>query len=257
MTCLTALLTFAAFESEIWETERRAGEHAEPWGRECGLWIWYLQLHKQLLKQHVKATVFNVTESAEDTGFIVVLFWHVFLCVVSARKYQQDQNNLSSNRDRQKFRGLQTFLCRQTNLPLPTLEDIPPIILLFVACRGRSKAFCFGPLPKIPAVVNICNQYGLIVSVLLAFLLEVFKSILVAGGEMGRGEEGECLPWGGLPALLPDAAQLCLMLPDTAWCCLMLPSIAQHCPVLPHRTFSGRQAAPSTGDATAPRPLPH
>ena len=92
------------------------------------------------------------------------------------------------------------------DLPLPTLEYLPSITLLSIARRGRSKAFSFEPLPKIPAVVNICNQYRLVVSVLLAFLLKVFKSILVAGGEMGRGKADECVPQVALPALLPDAA---------------------------------------------------
>lgn len=182
------------------------------------------------MKQHVKAAVFNVTESAEDTGFIAILFCHVFLCVVSARKYQQGQNNLfSKGIHRDKFRGLQTFLCRQMDHPLPTLEYLPSITLLSVACSGRSKTFSFGPLPKVPAVVNICNQYRLVVSVLLASLLKIFKSILVAGREMGRGEVGECTPRLALAAPLPTP---------------------------PYRTFSGRQAAPSTADVTAPHPRP-
>lgn len=121
-----------------------------------------------------------------------MLLCHVFLHVFSARKYQPGQNNLSLE-EREKFRGLQSF-CRQTDLPLLTLKYLPSIILLYIACRGRSKTFSFEPLPKIPAVVNICYQYRLVVSVLLAFLLEVFKGIPVAGGEMGRGEVGDWLP---------------------------------------------------------------
>lgn len=175
-----------------------AGEHALPWYQLShgaggyGAQIWYLQLGKELLKQHIKATVFNISESAEDISFTFMLLCHVFLRVFSARKYQPGQNNLSLE-EREKFRGLQSF-CRQTDLPLLTLKYLPSIILLYIACRGRSKTFSFEPLPKIPAVVNICYQYRLVVSVLLAFLLEVFKGIPVAGGEMGRGEEGECLP---------------------------------------------------------------
>lgn len=149
----------------------------------------YLQLGKELLKQHIKATVFNISEGAEDIGFTVLLFCHVFLCVVSERKYQSDQNSLSSEeRERNSevskpFAGRWTYLC--------SLWSTSP---LYIACRGMSKTFSFGLLPKIPAVVNICNQDRLVVCVLLAFLLEFFKGIPVAGGEMGRGEVGEWLP---------------------------------------------------------------
>lgn len=111
-----------------------------------------------------------------------------------------------------------------------TLEYLPSITLLSVACRGWRKAFCFGLLPKIPAVVNICNQCRLVVSVLLAFLLKVFKSILVAERQMGRGSRDECMSQAALPALLPAATL---------------------------RTSSGRQVAPSTADVTAPHPPRH
>lgn len=163
---------------------------------------WYLQPVKQQLKQHIKDTVFNVPKSAEDTGFTVLLFSHVFLCVVSARKQQQGQNS-SFSKERERSPGVSkpssavrgTFFCPVWNLPSTTL--------LSIACRGRSKAFSFGALPKIPAVVDICNQYSLVVCVLLALLLKVFKSILVAGGEVARGEVNQCVRCAARPALLP------------------------------------------------------
>lgn len=128
---------------------------------------------------------------------------------------------------------MQTFLCRQVDLLLLTLEYLLSNTLLSIVRRGRSKAFSLGPLPKIPAVVDICNQYRLVVCLLLAPLLKIFKSILVAGGEMARGEMNQCVCWAALPALL-----------------------------LPHvfffyHTFSGRQRAPLTDDVIAPRPLLH
>jgi len=101
-TCPTALLNFAAFEAETWATNRTAVErgrhrHRLSRGAEgCGACVRYLQLGKELLEQHVKAAVFNVAKGAEDIGFVVILFCHVFICVVSARKYHQGQNNLCS-----------------------------------------------------------------------------------------------------------------------------------------------------------------
>lgn len=135
-----ALLNFAAFQSEIWAADSTAGEHAQHWHRlghragGCGSWVGYLQLGKQLLKQHIKAAVFNVAESAEDTGFIVVRFCHVFLCVVSAGKYQQGQNYLSSKeRERNS----------EVSKPSSAHSGVPPLCHTIVRCLQRKEQSLF------------------------------------------------------------------------------------------------------------------
>ena len=167
MTWPRALLNFAAFESEIWATDSMAGEyarHRHSLSRRaggCGTWIWYLQLSKQLLKQHVKAAVFNVAEGAEDTGFIVVLFCHVFLCVVSARKYQQGQNNLSSKeRERNSevskpsSAGRWTFLCPLwSTFPLSHYYPLPG--------EGGAKPFLLNPYLKFQQLLIFAISIGL------------------------------------------------------------------------------------------------